>query len=107
LHRDYFPGSIVPAPVLNAVESVYFNVKDYIVEQTKTKTENESLGGKVVNTLKELAPAKITNLFELIFALYLFFWIILITKLLRIRGQSVVDKPRFIAEESRLKELSL
>ncbi|KAI8897472.1 SacI homology domain-containing protein [Globomyces pollinis-pini] len=106
-HRTKFPGSLIPTPVLNIVEPIYFNLREFLQqENAKPLQAKPTLINTVIVTMKDIAPARINGVIELIFALYLFFWIFLLTKLLNISGQNVVDQPRLSTEASHLKELA-
>jgi hypothetical protein len=107
VQRDSFVGHLVPAPFINLLEPLYFNLREYTAAQTvKTNTRIATNGQKLVATLKEMAPAKVTNILELILVMVIFFWIIIISKLLKIAGQNVVDLPRLTEEDKELKQLA-
>jgi hypothetical protein len=95
LYRDTFPGYLIPEPILKAAEAVYFNAREYAMNQ---KRKDTGLTGHTIVTLKEMAPERINNVLELFFALILFFLIAILSRVSKIRGQIVVDKPRFISE---------
>ncbi len=99
--RESFPGSVIPKSVLDVVEPLYFNVR----ESLEKKKKQETISNQVVVALKEVAPERIENLVQLYFALVLFFWIFLITKLTKMKGQLVVDTPRLTRENQKLVEL--
>ena len=100
--RTSFPGNVVPKQVLDLIEPVYFNLREFLEKNKETKSGSSI---KVVDTLKDLAPARIENLVQLIYALTIFFWILLISKLTKIKGQLVVDYPRLTKEKEKLLDL--
>jgi hypothetical protein len=106
LSRSNFPGNIVPTSVMNIVEPVFFNVREGLRSEKQLQisgTEGSSI--RVVALLKDLAPEKINSVLELVWAMFLFFWIIIFAKLLKIEGRLVVNKPKLTQEDSKLKEL--
>ncbi|KAJ3320576.1 hypothetical protein HDV06_005202 [Boothiomyces sp. JEL0866] len=104
VQRNNFPGNILPASVLNIVEPVYFNAREYL-ENSKVAQKEKRVVDRVLTVMKEVAPEKINTIFELIWAMYIFFWIFLITKLLKIQGQTVVDTPKLTKEIAELKAI--
>jgi hypothetical protein len=100
--RSSFPGNVVPNQVLDMLEPVYFNLRESL---EKSKEVQVASSTRVVEMLKDLAPAKIENIIQLIFALTIFFWIVLISKLTKIKGQLVVDYPRLTKEKEKLLDL--
>jgi hypothetical protein len=101
--RKSFPGSFIPSQVLDVIEPLYFNLRENL-EQTKTAPSSTAvkeypLANKVVKALKEVAPTRIDNLIQLFFALTLFFWIVVISRIMSIKGQLVVDTPRLLKEK--------
>lgn len=108
LSRKSLPGSMLPTYVLDVVDTVYFNLKKPVETSAPASTSKSSLatfGNQTVATLKELAPEKIESIFQLFIALTIFFWILVITKLVKIQGQLVVDVPRLSGEMKTLKEM--
>jgi hypothetical protein len=95
VYRDTFPGYLIPEFILRIAEAVYFNARDYAMNQKRKET---GLTGQTIVTLKEMAPERINGILELFFALFLFFLIAILSRFSKIRGQIVVDKPRFISE---------
>ncbi|KAJ3359636.1 hypothetical protein HDU91_004855 [Kappamyces sp. JEL0680] len=110
ISRTSFPGSLVPSVVLDLIEPIYFNVRETLEEGKKkpnsASVANVPVANKVVLALKEVAPGRIENLLQLWFGLTIFFWIVVISKLMSIKGQLVVDIPRLSREKETLKELS-
>lgn len=84
LVREVVPGCLVPTAIMNLVEPIYFSLRE----------KGGDVGGRVVETLKEVAPVRITNIVELWFAMVVFFWILVVSWLMKIKGRMVVDLPR-------------
>jgi hypothetical protein len=87
---------------LDTLEPVYFNLQESLEKNKEVQVASST---RVVAMLKDLAPVKIENVFQLIFALTIFFWILLISKLTKIKGQLVVDYPRLTREKEKLLDL--
>jgi hypothetical protein len=106
LIRDKFPGNMIPNSIMNVAEPVFFNFREGIKNQKQIQISGKNdYSTRLLALLKDLAPEKVTNILEFIWAMYLFFWIIIISKLLKIEGRLIVNKPKLTHEESRLKEL--
>jgi hypothetical protein len=98
-YKNNFPANLVPDPVMKGIESVYFNARDYTQNKTKTK-KTSGVTGTTIEMLKEVAPERINNIVELFLALILFFFIFALSKISKIKGQIVVDKPKFNIEDT-------
>lgn len=102
ISRSSILGTVIPKLVMDSVEPIYFNMREAMENGKKRK--EKSISSVAVSTLKDLAPHQIESIFQLIFALHVFFWIFIITKWGKIKGQLVVDFPKLSKRDRDLFE---
>ena len=71
---------------------------------SKTKTHFDSLGrpitsaGLFISIFKALGPENIKSFFDLMIALFVFWYIFLVSRIFRVDGYRIVDRPKFSKE---------
>ncbi|KAI8926150.1 SacI homology domain-containing protein [Entophlyctis helioformis] len=117
LPKDKGVGSMLPAAIIDAVEPFMFAASEYVSAVANDKTKGKRLHidakgephtylGSVVALMKNNAPSKITSVVEFFIAMILFFYLFFIVRVLKIRGQSVVNTPRLTTEYAQLREIT-
>ena len=109
--KSYF-YKVAPEYVTNAVEQISQDVEEYkkrhevAISHFDRENNPVSFVAVIIKSLKAVAPQKISNFWDLIIAISVFYYIMLLVLIFKVDGMLIVNRPRFSSEYEALRTLT-
>ncbi|KAI8905550.1 SacI homology domain-containing protein [Gorgonomyces haynaldii] len=105
-------GRLIPSFVVETVKPALEAAQDFTRQPKDSKKghldENgnaNTVAGFAVVLLKSYTPHQVSSPIQFIIAMFIFFYILILSKLFKIKGQQVVSKPKLTTEYAKLVEI--